>query len=75
MSQFIQPQETWIIDSSTFSHMYKDAKRFENLKPVTGSIGRANGKAIGITEKGGVSILTKDSMRDDRTLILGNPGD
>ena len=38
MSQFNQPQETWIIDSGTSSHMCKDVKRFENLKPVTGSI-------------------------------------
>ena len=70
MSQFIQPQETWIIDSGASSHMCKDAKRFENFKPVTGSIGGADGKAIAITGEGRVRILTKDSMGDDRTLVL-----
>ena len=48
MLQFIQLQETWIINSGASSHMCKDAERFENLKPVTGSIGGADGKAIAI---------------------------
>ena len=52
MLQFIQPQETWIINSGASSHICKDAKRFENFKPVTGSIGRANSKAIAITGEG-----------------------
>ena len=70
MSRFIQPQETWIIDSGASSHMCKDVERFENLKPATGSIGGADGRAIVITGEGRVRILTKDSTGDNQTLVL-----
>ena len=50
--------------------MCKDVERFENLKPATRSIGRANGRAIAITGKGRVRILTKDSTGDNQTLVF-----
>ena len=70
MSQFILSQESWIINSGTSSHMCKDVEKFENLKPATGSIGGADSRAIAITGEGRVRILTKDSTRDNRTLVF-----
>lgn len=65
-----QPIKIWIIYSGASSHMYKSQDRFENRKPATGSIKGVNGKAIAITGKGRVRILTKNSTGSERTLIL-----
>lgn len=49
---FIQPIETWIINSGASNHICKSPERFGNLKPATSSIREADEKAIAITEKG-----------------------